>query len=461
MLDDDHDDYATPTYRTPARVEAVPPDLFAKLSNEDVEQAFLGAVLASGKALDRCIPLVQPEDFYDPVHGAIWTAAVKRRDSGAQVNAALLADVGDRLEAEFPELKQHGGGRAYLIDLQTSVVTVVNAPDYATKIRELAKRRRLADVAIATANACLDFDRPMDDLLGQIVGEAERLVETGRSRTRGAVLSDMLESFRNPPVVYPTGMPSLDAAMVGGLWPGRVYGIAAHDKAGKTGLAGTISFNLNEAGVKHGYFALEMGADQIEIRQVSRALRVGTTKIMERDRGVMEALAQYRMSAADNVVYVDMPGGTVDELRSEILAARSQHRITGFILDYWQLVEGKTRQQSDEEHLRRVAQWLANVAKRLNIWIIVLAQLADDGEATALSRRGLNRAVDQLYFLHRKQGEDFGWLAMKVSRYTPQGDIGSASNPSLRMCFPGPWFEDWGARGGNDDMRLARMEMAE
>ncbi|KAA0576699.1 DnaB-like helicase C-terminal domain-containing protein [Azospirillum sp. Sh1] len=457
----DERDYATPDAATPARTESVPADLFAKLSNEPVEQAFLGAVLTSAKALDRCIPLVQPEDFYDPVHGAIWTAAVKRRESGAQVNAALLADVGDRLEAEFPELKQHGGGRAYLIDLQCGMITTINARDYAATIRGLAKRRRLAEAALATANACLDFDRPMDDLLGQIVGEAERLVETGRSRTRGAVLEDMLETFRHPPVVYSTGMPSLDAAMVGGLWPGRVYGIAAHDKAGKTGLAGTISFNLNEAGVKHGYFALEMGADQIEIRQISRALRVGTTKVMERDRGVMEALAQYRLNAADNIVYVDLPGGTVDELRSEILAARSQHRITGFILDYWQLVEGKTRQQSDEEHLRRVAQWLANVAKRLNIWIVVLAQLADDGEATALSRRGLNRAVDQLYFLHRPQGEEFAWLQMKVSRYTPQGDIGTKDEPSLRLSYPGPYFEDWAARGMDPAAVQARYEMAD
>lgn len=432
----------------------MPADLFTSLSNEEAEQGFLGAILSSEKALDRCVSLVAPEDFYDPVHSAIWAAAIKRRETGAQVNAVLLADLGTALDAEFPDIAKSGGGRRYLVELVAGVVTVVNAADYAATIRALAKRRRLADAAINAANACLDTDRPLDELLGGLVGEAERLVETGRSRTRGAVLDDLLESFRNPPQVFSTGMPSLDAAMVGGLWPGRVYGIAAHDKAGKTGLAGTISYNLNEAGVPHLYCAFEMGAEQIEMRHVARATGIGSTRILERRQDALEAIAKYRHQTPDHVVYADMPGGTVDELRSEILSAKSQRKITGCVIDYWQLIEGRQRNQSDEEHLRRVAQWFSVVAKRLNIWIIVLAQLADDGEATALSRRGLNRAVDQLYFLHRNQGDDFGWLQMRISRYTPVGDIGSPIAPSLRMRFPGPHFEDWAARGaGADQLR--------
>lgn len=432
-------------------------EILDRLTDSEIEQHLLSAAMHNPAAYAKAGSGLQPDDFAFPVHAAIWHALGQAYGENRKVDHLLIGDLARRFDAD---LQDHGGGQAYVAELFGLMANAKAAQDYGRRLSELAKRRRLVTAAITTVATAPDLDTPLDELLGGIMGEAERLVETGRARTRGAVLDDMLESFRHPPVVYSTGMPSLDAAMGGGLWPGRVYGIAAHDKAGKTGLAGTISYNLNEAGIPHGYFAFEMGSDQIEHRQLSRALGIGTTRILERQRDVLEAIARYRISAADHVVYVDMPGGTVDELRSEILAARAKHRITGFVVDYWQLIEGKGRQQSDEEHLRRVAQWLATAAKRLNLWVIVLAQLADDGEATALSRRGLNRAVDQLYFLHRKQGEEFGWLQMKVSRYTPPGDVGGQNDPSLRLRYPGPWFEDWKARG-SDDTRQAQYELAE
>ncbi|MEI6987496.1 MAG: DnaB-like helicase C-terminal domain-containing protein, partial [Rhodospirillaceae bacterium] len=150
------------------------------------------------------------------------------------------------------------------------------------------------------------------------------------------------------------------------------------------------------------------------------------------------------LNTPDHTLYIDLPGATFDELRSEVLAARHRHHVTGIIVDYWQLVTGRAKGISEEEHLRVVAQWLASAAKRLGIWVLVLAQLADDGEATAVSRTGLNRASDQVYFLRRKPDSEWAWMEQRFTRYTPPGDVGSEALPALRMR-PGPYFEDWRA----------------
>ena len=420
--------------------------LFERLFNREIEESLLACALHDPRQFARCHGRIAADDFADPIHAAIWQAIGERLGDGRKIDHLLLAELGDRFDAE---LRHVGGGRAFLAGLVAEPVLASQSVGYADELRELARRRRMALAMVEGLARAEDRDTSLADLLGGVVAEAERLVESGKARTRGAVLDAMIDGFARPAVVYSTGMPSLDFAMGGGLYPGRVYAIAAHDKAGKTALAGTISANLNHAGHRHAYFALEMGAEQIEQRQLARELGIGSTQFLRPNEHVVAAVAKHRHTMPDHVVYVDMPGGTVDELRGEILAAKARHRISGFVLDYWQLVEGRGPKQSDEEHLSRVAQWLANVAKRLNLWVIVLAQLADDGEATARARRGLNRAVDQLYFLHRPQGEDFGWLQMRISRYTPVADIGGKNDPSLKMVFPGPWFEDWRARGND------------
>ena len=51
-----------------------------------------------------------------------------------------------------------------------------------------------------------------------------------------------------------------------------------------------------------------------------------------------------------NIIYRNAPGLTFDDLKRYVLLARMQKKITGFILDYWQLVGGKP--QRPEIHRR-------------------------------------------------------------------------------------------------------------
>jgi replicative DNA helicase len=410
------------------------------------EPGAIGAVLVDRRAYARTIGRVAADDFADPVHGEIWRAVATRAEAGQAVDAMLLAALGDQLDAD---LRDMGGGRAYLAELAATAMASSSAASYAGTIRDLARRRDAVSAAFELASRAADQEQPLDDTVSGAITAAEGLLTGGKCRSRAEVLADVVAEMERPPPCYSTGMPSLDTAMGGGLFAGRVYGIGGLGKAGKSMLAGTISDNLNAAGVRHTYVALEMGAKQLEHRKLARHLGVPSLALVGNvGTDVLARVGAYAATAPDNTVYIDAPGATFEELRTEIQAARHRHRVTGCIVDYWQLVTGRDKGVSEEEHLRRVAQWLAAAAARLNIWVLVLAQLADDGEATAVSRTGLNRASDQLYFLRREQGSEWAWLEQRFSRYTPPGDVGTAKDPALRLRTPGPWFEDWAARDG-------------
>ncbi|MBK1842434.1 AAA family ATPase [Azospirillum sp. YIM B02556] len=414
--------------------------VYRDLSNEEAEQALLGALLVNNRAFDRVCGLLAADDFYDPAHQRIFDAIARKIGQGEQADPVTLA-------AEFrddPELARDGGA-AYLVELAGNIVTVVNAPDYARTIADLSRRRRLVLAGYDAIAAAADQTRPVIETVGATLADLERLAESRKARTGDAVLADLLDAWRGEPVIYSTGFPTIDAALGGGLIPGEVLGLLAHDKAGKTMLAASISHALNAAGIWHAYAALEMGGSQIERRHIARDLGIATTRLRGRiGSDVVAAVGRYRVERKSHVLYLDLPGATVEELRAEIVAAKAQRKVTGIVIDYWQLITGGSDRETQEAHLSRVANWISTLAKRLGLWVILLAQMNDEGTAPAYCKRGLNRAVDHLLILHREDGAETAWLSLKRSRHMPPVDIGGPNDPVLRMRFPGPYFEDIG-----------------
>lgn len=414
------------------------------LVNEEAEQLLLGGLIArptAAAAWKAALGRINADDFGISAHAAIFEAVADRAENGRSTEVGLLGDLATTLAGALADIP--GGAMGYLSELAMAGGQAVEFRGYVAEIAELARRRRLHAAAVDAMTAALDRSAPITETVGDLIGRAEILVDAGRGRSRREVLERLVEAVEKPTAVDATGLPKLDRAMRGGLHRGRLYAVAGAPKGGKTMLATTISYNLNEAGVRHAYVALEMGSVEIEQRQAARALRVSSMEFLGDVRDdLRRRLADYALKAESFVHYIDLPGGTMAALKDEIFAAVHRHRCHGIIVDYWQLVGGRERGVSEEEHLRRVAQWLAAVAKRLNIWVLVLAQLADDGEATAASRTGLTRAADQVFFLRGDADRDDRWLEMRASRYTPVGDVGNESAPAFKIVQPGPHVMD-------------------
>ena len=248
---------------------------------------------------------------------------------------------------------------------------------------------------------------------------------------------------------YQSGLTLLDRVIGGGFFPGKCYGIAARKKVGKTVLLGTISHNLNRAGVPHLFIAAEMSDSEIEQRNMARELGINSVRFLKRDRQSLHAPAQaYAAAVPDATFYERAPGATLDEVRRMVARAVIQRGIKGVILDYWQLVGGKERHETEEYHLRAVAQFLADACRRHGIWALVAAQVNQDGNTRG--GEGLKLAVDVYFTLHRDKDSDHAWLEMEESRYVLYANVGSPDVPGLRLNKLGPFFEDAGDAGAGE-----------
>jgi replicative DNA helicase len=393
----------------------------------DAEHWLLGGLLANNDAVNEIS--VTPDDFYYPQHGAVFGQMQKfmaEKGEFSYVDFVVWAQGQTMADAPAVDYIREVAGAALGRDIET-------IRGYAAMVRELADKRRVLG-ALKEAEILLDT-RPASEVAAMVSASAGNDADESL-KTCAQVRNEILAGLSLPSVFHPTGLPSLDTAMGGGMYAGYTYGFCGAEKMGKTTLAHTISAQLR---CKHLYVAMEMGAQQIEKRNLARASGVNSLAFLTRDAALLKALPA--VPANENIIYYDAPGANVDEILRSVAKAHARYGIEGMIIDYWQLISGQQRGETEEKHLRRSAQTLADYARRRGLWLVLLAQMNQDGKL--FGGNGLRKACDQLYMIEEGPSENTRWLRMDASRYTYRADIGGESNPSLVLdTKSGPHFRD-------------------
>ena len=90
--------------------------------NLQAEQALLGALLCNNKAYDRVARFLNPAHFANPVHGRIYEAIANCVTAGRIADPVTLVT-----EFQNAGILNDVGGTAYLAELTTAMVGIINA----------------------------------------------------------------------------------------------------------------------------------------------------------------------------------------------------------------------------------------------------------------------------------------------------------------------------------------------
>lgn len=416
----------------------------SELCNIEVEQAVLGALLASNNAFVHVTQL-EEKHFYEPLHQRIFSQMHMEWENGRAFTAISLKPIFD----VDPALSDIGGG-VYLTKLLAASITVSNINDYASILTDLALRRNVwaicaagqAEIADLTGESAGESSLRFASMLTAASGNDEKEVFQDDYIVTENILQDMKRDVRP----YSTGYAQLDAAMDGGLYPGKSYGFAARKKMGKTILAGSISCNLNLMGVRHLFICGEMSPAEVQKRTLARQLKIKQSMFNAKEGKnpeFLQKVADAAMTSKRAIIYKNAPGVTFEDLKKYVLLARLRKKITGFILDYWQLVGGKPKGKSTAEHLDEVAQWVADTCRKYDLWSITMAQINQEGNTRG--GEGIRLAFDQVYVLQAPNddpGRSERWLDMSDTRYTAWRSVGDNKKPGFYLNELGPWFSE-------------------
>lgn len=364
--------------------------------NIEAEQGLLGALLVDNRAIEKVGDFLRPDHFFAPAHQRIFEAIYTLIERGQNASPVTLKGYFEK-DADL----EHIGGAAYLSDLASSVISVVNAGDYGRTIYDLHLRRALISLGEDVVNDSFEhtLDRDAVKTIEQAEARLFKLAETGDIRGGFVTLKDsVLTAIEIAEIAYKTdghvtgvtmGLTDLDAKL-GGLHKSDLIILAGRPSMGKTALATNIAFNAAkkyaetggaEGGIV-GFFSLEMSSDQLATRILADQANISGDLIR---KGAFSEDDFRRFVEASQVLsqvplYIDdTPALSIGAVRTRARRLKRQHGLNMLIVDYLQLLQGSGTGRSMENRVLEISEitrGLKAIAKELEIPVIALSQLS-------------------------------------------------------------------------------------
>ncbi len=411
----------------------------------ELEASVLGGILLNNDVIDQVQSLLEPDDFFDPRHRAIYEASCRLHEAKRPIDPLTL----ERALQSSGDLGKVGGieGIGALLSRYTGAHSVEK---YAKILHDLGRARKMVQVCAEIADAGQNVGL---DGLGQFVDEAERRVlEVGQSGRTGQVRAvrdlvfarfhAMQERSKLPSTIsgVPTGYKKLDE-MTGGLQPGDLIILAARPSMGKTALALNICQNVcmpradGTEPLPVLFFSLEMSAEQLVDRLICAE---GRTDASRYRRGQLSKAEVANLVAAGSRLTKarlwvdDSAAPTILDIRARARRFRqdrslfpepevgadgqpsSYRRPLGLVVvDYLQLCRGaRGRYDSREQEISEISRGLKAIAKELDLPVIALSQLNRSVDSRADHRPQLSdlresgaieQDADVILFIYRPE----------------------------------------------------------
>lgn len=356
----------------------------AELQNKGAEQYVIGAMLSNPTCIDIVAGIVSPEQFTDSTYRDLFYLIQHCSAKGMAVDVVTLSTVrpvlsnGDSTIACAAEVHAQSGGSS-------------NVEACAQIIAEKSKLRLCLATVKNLETRIKTEDTDSESLIAQAQSELTNLSGTGGQSVvdfvhKGMkdVLSGLQERMENGGKFSGllTGIQDIDN-LFEGMRGGMMIVIAGRPASGKTTLAMNIAENVGLNKVPSLVFSLEMTRIELSTRMIASMgkvplSRLNSGKLEENMDGLTIAVNRIKELP---VVVCDRGGMTIEQIRA---VARFQHRLNKIeliVIDYISLIKTKQLKGSTRTlELGEISRQCKEMAKELNIPVIVLAQLNRDIE---------------------------------------------------------------------------------
>ena len=376
-------------------------------SNLQAEQALLGALLANNRAYERVSEYLAPHHFADAIHGRIYQSIARRIEAGQLADPVTMKG-----EFEHSGTLEEVGGTAYLAQLLSSMVGIINASEYGRAIHDSWLRRQLIEIGETVVNYAFGADPELDGN-GQIESAEQSLFQLateGGGKDGGFMTFELAlsEAIKSAELAFhhvghvtglTTGLRDIDAKL-GGMHPSDLLILAGRPGMGKSALATKIAFGAAKALLdlaraegptvqpkqQVAIFSLEMSTVQLVTRLLSEESRVSGDRIRSGDIGVRDFEQFVKVSRELSALPLQIdetPAISMSTLRTRCRRLQRTKGLALVVVDYLQLMRPSagTKPENRVLEISQITQGLKALAKELKIPIIALSQLSRQVES--------------------------------------------------------------------------------
>jgi len=358
-------------------LDKIPPQ-----SNE-AEVAVLGAMLLDKEAIGEAIEFLDETSFYREAHGRIYSTIVNLYDKNKAIDIVTLVE-----ELKRNDLLEEIGGAAYITSITSSIPTSANIEHYAKIVREKAILRNLISTATQIVSESYDNASRVDDLLDK----AERMIfdiSQKKVEAKVAPIKDVIkQSIETIDNLYQrkehitgvaTGYHNFDVKTAG-LQRSDLIIIAGRPSMGKSAFVSCITEHVGiMEKVPIAFFSLEMSKEQLVQRMLCSHAHVDSHKVRT---GFLSQSDWPRLVSAagklsESPIYIDdTPSISALELRAKARRLKAQYNIGMIIVDYLQLMQGRSGSDSRQQEISEISRSLKALARELSVPLIAVSQLS-------------------------------------------------------------------------------------
>ncbi len=358
-------------------------------NNIEAEQAVLGSILVSNEIFDDISPLINSNNFYDPMHQKIYAAIEKLIFGGMLANPITLKNFfeNEKDELNIPE---------YLIKITKFSSSSRQAIEYSKLIYDLFVKRELIKISENLSYTAKSHEISKDGKT--IIEETEKtlfdLAEKGNFNSSLIKFDEAMKqtiemassAYKNEEgiVGVPTGLTELDGRL-GGLHKSDLVIIAGRPSMGKTALATNIAFNAarkiqeNEKKTCVAFFSLEMSSEQLSTRIIAEQSRIKSNDI--RRGKISEEQFDKFIETSKNIselpLYIDeTPAISIAALSNRARRIKRLFGLDLIVIDYIQLMKGTSFKDGRVQEISEITQGLKALAKELSVPVLALSQLS-------------------------------------------------------------------------------------
>lgn len=362
--------------------------------NIEAEKALLGAIFANNRAYEAVSEFLKPEHFALGQNGRIFAACAKLVERGQIADPVTLKNFFEQ-DQSLAEV----GGPAYLAELASSAVGLINAGEYGRLVYDLHLRRELinlgedvveraygGDVDATAIDQIERAEQGLYDLATR--GEYEGGFQPFKTSVIDAIeMAEKAHKREGSLAGVGTGFTDVDKTL-GGLHPSDLIILAGRPSMGKTALATNIAFNAayshakskgGEGGIV-GFFSLEMSAEQLASRILSEQTDISSDRMRkgELSNDEFNRLVVASQTLHQIPIYIDdTPALTVSALRTRARRLKRQHGLAMIVIDYLQLIASSgSRSDNRVQEVSEITRGLKTLAKELDVPVLALSQLS-------------------------------------------------------------------------------------
>jgi replicative DNA helicase len=366
-----------------------------------IEQQLLGAVLMNNAAYGLVDDIVLAEHFFEPLHRQIWEVC------GTLISAGKLCSP-VTLRTFLPADVRVGdmGLREYVAAVCAEATTIINAPDFARIVRDLADRRLIIEVG---AELQMSKERENLTLAAWAVDYLDGIVAAQSMNDAPAVdmkqavvraIDAAAHAFQQDGKVrgVPYGLAGLDQKTLGAM-PGQLIVIAGRPGMGKSALALGIARNMAQDGNPVLFWSGEMGDVDLTTRMISDKLwsparrltywQIASGKYREER---FHDITRVGRELAELPIRIEQqPGLTVAQIGARARQWKRKYGLKALFVDHLGLVKASGRYAGNKVYeTGEITMGLKTLAKELGIPVFLLCQINRGVEQRDDKRPGLS-----------------------------------------------------------------------